>query len=169
MKRQKKQRILTAVALSILMLSAFASLIKLQSATAASPSTNPSDLNFSKIACYLPNLGDGFPVFTDSFQTGSASNYVAVGNGTFSTAPGSATVNGSAFVMASNSAPFQVCNLCAKITATSSSGLGTIRRSHLQGPVKLRRVGIQPSHPSLVPDSDGFRNNHDPRHQHFSG
>lgn len=124
MKRQKKQRILTTVALSILLLSAFSSLIKLQSATAASPSTNPSDLNFSKIASYLPNLGDGFPVFTDNFQTSSASNYAVSGNGTFSTSPGSATINGSGFVMASNSAPFQVCNLCAKMTATSSSGWG---------------------------------------------
>ncbi len=104
--------------------SVFYGLLKIENVTAASPANNPSDMNFSKIASFLPNLGNGFPVYTDKFQTNSESNYSILGNGTLSISTGSATVNGSAFIMASKSAPFEVCNLCAKTTVTSYLGTG---------------------------------------------
>jgi hypothetical protein len=98
-------------------------LYKPDGGNAALPS-NPATLNFSKIASFLPNLGNGFPIFTDEFQTNSESNYSIVGNGMLSISDDLATLNGSAFVMASNSAPFRVCNLCAKMTITAHSGNG---------------------------------------------
>ncbi len=124
MKGAKKKKILTIIAFSILLPSVFYGLLKIENVTAVSPDNNPSDMNFSKIASFLPNLGNGFPVYTDKFRTNSESNYTTLGNGTLAISTGSATINGAAFIMASKSEPFQVCNLCAKMSVTSYSGTG---------------------------------------------
>ena len=123
LERSRKQIILAIIALSLLVPSTFYGLYTQDNAT-ADPDNNPSTLNFSKIASFVPNLGNGFPVFTDEFGTNSESNFTLLGNGTLKISSGSATINGTAFIMASNSEPFQVCNLCAKMTVTSYSGTG---------------------------------------------
>ena len=119
----RKQTIIAIIALSLIVPSTFYGLYT-QDNTAADPDNNPSTLSFSKIASFVPNLGNGFPVFTDKFETNSQSNFTVLGNGTLKISSGTATVNGTAFIMASNSEPFQVCNLCAKMTVTSYSGTG---------------------------------------------
>ncbi|MGO8806356.1 MAG: hypothetical protein ACLQO7_07080 [Candidatus Bathyarchaeia archaeon] len=123
MERSRKQIILAIIALSLLVPSTFYGLYTQDNAT-ADPDNNPSTLNFSKIASFVPNLGNGFPVFTDEFGTNSESNFTLLGNGTLKISSGSATISGTAFIMASNSEPFQVCNLCAKMTVASYSGTG---------------------------------------------
>ena len=75
---------------------------------------DPSNLNFSKIDTFLPNLGDGFTVYNDSFLTNSIGNYTLSGNGSLSISREAAHLSSSVMVMASSSSPYMVPNMCVK-------------------------------------------------------